>query len=327
MVPFGLRFDLRVPDFAPGSVSDRYRAVLDMAQWAERVGVPLIVLSEHHGSPDGYLPSPLPVAAAITARTDRVRVLVSAMVTSFHDPLRLAEDIAVVDHLSAGRVDVVLTNGYVPDEFAMFDAALNGRAKRTEEIVTVLRSAWTGEPFEYRGRTVRVTPAPARPGGPPILLGGSTSPAARRAARIADGFIPSNEDAWNHYADERVALGFPDPGPYSSTGTAVLHFAADVDACWDHIGPFVLHEENAYGNWARAGGVPGATGFGVFDDVEAVRASGRFRVVTPSEFLEEHRAGSAPFSMLHPLAGGLPVEAAWSSLELLENAVLPHIEP
>ena len=160
---------------------DRYVAAVEMCEWADRLGFVVCVLSEHHGAEDGYLPSPLPLAAAIAARTQTMRVQIAALVASFHDPLRLAEDIAVVDLISKGRVDIVVTNGYVASEFAMFDRALGGRVARTTEVVRTLRDAWTGEPFEFHGRTVRVTPRPAQPGGPPIARGAQPDqPRSRR---------------------------------------------------------------------------------------------------------------------------------------------------
>ena len=120
MALFGLRFDFRNPSFAGTTMAERYRAALDMAEWADGLGAVALILSEHHGSDDGYLPSPLPLAAAVAARTTNIRINLAALVASFHDPLRLAEDIAVVDLISEGRLDVVITNGYVSDEFTMF---------------------------------------------------------------------------------------------------------------------------------------------------------------------------------------------------------------
>ncbi|HEY1465789.1 MAG TPA: LLM class flavin-dependent oxidoreductase [Acidimicrobiales bacterium] len=196
MAFFGLRFDFRNPGFAGTTMDERYRAALAMAEWADHLGAVALILSEHHGSDDGYLPSPLPLAAAMAARTSNVRINLAALVASFHDPLRLAEDIAVVDLISEGRLDLIITNGYVGDEFAMFGQPISGRAQRTTELVSVLRQAWTGEPFEYRGRTVTVTPRPHQDGGPKISLGGSTEPAARRAARIGDGFMPTTPAVW-----------------------------------------------------------------------------------------------------------------------------------
>src|SRR5215217_3754813 len=107
MALFGIRFDFRNPPVAGTTMAERYRAALDMASWADGLGAITIVLSEHHGSDDGYLPSPLTMAAAIAARTSTARINIAALVTSFHDPLRLAEDAAVVDLISEGRLDVV----------------------------------------------------------------------------------------------------------------------------------------------------------------------------------------------------------------------------
>src|SRR5207237_747624 len=87
----------------------------------------------------------------------------------------------------------------------------------------------TGEPFEFRGRTVQVTPPPYRPGGPGIMLGGSSEPAARRAARIADGFIPSVPDVWDFYRDEVQRLGRPDPGP------SPIGETRPVDVAWSSL--------------------------------------------------------------------------------------------
>jgi len=86
-----------------------------------------IVISEHHGSPDGYLPSPLVFASAVAARTKAVPIQVGALIVPLHDPIRLAEDMAVIDLLSGGRVSYVTAVGYVPDDYAMFDRSFEGR--------------------------------------------------------------------------------------------------------------------------------------------------------------------------------------------------------
>lgn len=326
MALFGIRFDLRDPAFAPTTTPERYAAAVDMAEWADRLGFVTITLSEHHGSADGYLPSPLPVAAAIAARTSTTRINIAAMVSAFHDPVRLAEDLAVVDILSNGRLDVVVTNGYVASEFEMFGVPMSERAKRTTEMVAALKQAWTGEPFEFRGRTVRVRPVPVQAGGPPVSLGGSVEAAARRAARIADGFIPSTPDVWEFYRDECLTLGKPDPGPYMGGDTSVIHIADDVDAGWAELAPYALHEVNAYGEWAAQAGFEGATGYVRMDDADALRATGQYRVVTPAQLVDELRAGGPfAFCMLHPMVGGLPPELAWRSLRLLETEVIPNL--
>ena len=136
-VLFGLRFDFRNPAFAGTTCAERYAAALDMAEWADELGCVNIAVSEHHASPDGYLPSPLTMLAAMAARTANVRFLVAALVAPFYDPLRLAEDMVVLDHLSRGRVDLVVAGGYVREEFAMFGVPMGERAQRVTETPDV----------------------------------------------------------------------------------------------------------------------------------------------------------------------------------------------
>ncbi len=324
MALFGIRFDLRNPAFAGTEMADRCAAALEMAAWADRNGFALVSLSEHHGSPDGYLPSPLPLAAAIAARTERIAIYVAAMVAAFHDPLRLAEDAAVVDLVSRGRLHLVIANGYVADEFAMFGVPLAERAARTTETIEVLQRAWTGEPFDHRGRTVRVTPAPFRPGGPQLLLGGSSDAAARRAARLGVGYQPSSGDSWEAFRTACVEAGRPDPGGYLGGDSSVTVVASDPDATWAAIAPYALHDANAYGTWAAAAGT--RTGYTSARDASELRSSGQYRVVTPRDLLADLAArGPFAFTLLHPMLGGIPPELAWESLRLVERDVLPHL--
>jgi alkanesulfonate monooxygenase SsuD/methylene tetrahydromethanopterin reductase-like flavin-dependent oxidoreductase (luciferase family) len=320
-VLFGLRFDFRNPAFAGTTCAERYAAALDMAEWADRLGCVSIAASEHHGSPDGYLPSPLPMLAAMAARTTNVRFMVAALIAPFYDPLRLAEDMVVLDHLSRGRVDLIVAGGYVREEFAMYGVPMSERGMRVTETVATLRAAFTGQPFEFRGRTVQVTPAPYRPGGPSIMLGGSSKPAARRAARIADGFIPSVPEVWDFYRDEVQQLGRPDPGPSPVGENRTVALAADVETGWQQMAPFFLHETNAYGAWQAQDDI--ASPYRTVDDIDQLRARGQYSVLTPDEFVVELEAAPFPFAMFHPLCGGIPPELAWSSLRLFENEVLP----
>jgi alkanesulfonate monooxygenase SsuD/methylene tetrahydromethanopterin reductase-like flavin-dependent oxidoreductase (luciferase family) len=319
---WGLRFDFRNPDIAGTSMAERYAGALDMVSWAEGLGARHVTICEHHGSSDGYLPSPLPMAAAMAARTTKLRILIAALIVPFHDPLRLAEDIAVVDNIARGRLDIIVAAGYNPEEFAMFDVPLNERVPRVVEMVETLRAAFTGEPFAFRGRTVRVTPAPAQPGGPRIFLGGSSDAAARRAARIADGFQPSVPDVWDAYRDEMTKLGKPDPGPIRHNNTVTTFLADDVDKGWERYGPFFLHEMNAYGAWQQ-GDVK--TAFRMVGTVDELREASHYRVVTPDELVAELERDDRPSVVFHPLCGGTPPELAWESLHLFERDVLPRI--
>ena len=321
---FGLRFDFRNPEFARISTADRYEAALDMAEWADRLGCLTIAVSEHHGSSDGYLPSPVPLIAAMAARTSTVRLSIAALIAPFHDPLRVAEDLIVLDNLSRGRMDVIVAGGYVHEEFDLFGVPITERPGRVTEMVRTLKSAFSGQPFEFRGRTVHLTPAPFRPGGPAILLGGSSAPAARRAAHVADGFVPSSPEVWEPYRDEVQRLGRPDPGPWPAGPTTVVAFAEDAEDGWERMAPYFLHEMNAYGLWQAQDDL--ATPYRTVSDADELRESGRYRVLTPAEFVAEQQLAPDPFLMLHPMCGGMPVDLAWSSLHLFEHDVLPALE-
>jgi len=322
---FMLRFDMRAPSEGPADIRDLYEAAVEMSTWGEQHGALAVVLSEHHASPDGYLPSPLVLAAAIAARTTTVPITVAALLVPLHDPVRLAEDMAVLDVVSRGRVGYVTGLGYRPEEYAMFGRSMAQRGRRIEECLTVLARAWSGEEFEYEGRTVRVTPRPSTPGGPFLMYGGGSPAAARRAARFGLGFLAQTSAAGleDAYTDECERLGqAPGMCVIPAAGSATTIFVAeDVDRAWEQIGPFMLHDARMYASWLQdAAAVSKSTAL----TIDALRAeSGAYRVLTPEEAVEYARTFGA--LTLHPLCGGCPPELAWETLHLVADEVLPAL--
>lgn len=321
---FNLRYDLRCPPFARSDSAELARTAIEQCEWADRLGFTSVTISEHHGSPDGYLPSPLVFGAAVAARTKNLRLLLGALIVPLHDPLRLAEDIAVLDVISNGRVIPVLAGGYVDSEFRAFGKRLADRARVMDEIVPLLERAWSGEPFQHNGVTVRVTPRPVQRPRPPIFMGGSVPAAARRAARFADHFIPMLPEQFEVYRAERKRLGKPDPGPIPRTAGNFLYVAEDKDTAWKRIAPHALHEMNAYGKWMAEAGTSGP--YAPIGDPDALRASGHYPIYTPDELVGIAR-GMGPMDSLlfHPLCGGMDPELSWASLRLFERAVLPRL--
>lgn len=322
---FILRFDMRAPE-AGAPIADLYRAALDMAAWAEGRGLAQITVSEHHGAEDGYLPTPLLLAGALAARTERVGIQVSALLVPLHDPIALAEEMAVLDVLSGGRVSYVCALGYRAEEYAMFGRDMRSRGRRMDACLDAMRRAWTGEPFEYEGRPVRVTPRPTTPGGPPLFIGGYSRAAMRRAARLGLGMLtqggnPGLRELYEEACREAgTAPGlFIDPAP----GTVTTAFVAeDVDAAWREIGPYMLHDARVYARWM--GEAESATKT-VAPTVEALRAEkGPYRIFTPDEAVEYGR--SHGLLITQPLCGGLPPQLGWRSLELLAERVLPALK-
>ena len=318
-----LRYDLRCPPFGKADSAELTRTAIEQCEWADRLGFTSVTISEHHGSPDGYLPSPMVLGAAIAARTKNLRLVLGALIVPLHDPLRLAEDIAVLDVISNGRVIPVLAGGYVDSEFRAFGKRLADRARVMDEIVPFLERAWSGEPFLHNGVTVRVTPRPVQRPRPPIFMGGGSKPAARRAARFADHFIPTLPEFFEDYRAERKRLGKPDPGPLSPT-PGFLYVAEDKDAAWRRIAPHAMHEMNAYGKWMSEAGTAGP--YAPIDDPDALRKSAQYPIYTPDELVAYARTlGPMDALLFHPLMGGMDPELSWASLRLFEKAVLPQL--
>lgn len=196
----------QVPPGSARSIAEEYADILRFAELAERLRFDSVWLTEHHLAADGYLPSVLPMLAAIAARTSRLALGSATILAPFHHPLRLAEDAAVVDQLSNGRLILGLALGWREEEFRGFGIPMRQRAQRLEEMVAVLRHAWTGERFTFQGRhfqfdRVRITPIPAH--RIPIWIGGGSPRAIERAATIGDGYVASKtavSDLAAHFA-------------------------------------------------------------------------------------------------------------------------------
>jgi probable F420-dependent oxidoreductase len=168
--------------------------VIAEAQLAEASGFDSCFFGEHHQDRDGFLPSPLIVAAAVAARTTRLRVGTSVILLPLHHPVRVAEDVITLDLVSRGRVVLGVGIGYQPSDFAAFAVPMEERTTRFEESLEILRLCWAGERFSYRGRhytleDVQIRPRPFQRPGPPLWIGASVPAAARRAGRVADGFV------------------------------------------------------------------------------------------------------------------------------------------
>ena len=318
-----LRYDLRAPEWGPATHAELYAACLDQCAWGDALGVDAVVLSEHHGAEDGYVPDPMTVAAAVAGRTNRIMVSIAAVLVPLHDPIRLAEQIAVLDLVSGGRFSFVAGLGYRYEEFEMAGVDRKRRGKLLEEYVDVMRRAWTGEPFEWRGRTVRVTPRPLSRPHPMIMLGGSTEVAARRAARLGLPFFPAIGDAElaRVYEETCKEVGFDGGWVNLPSGPGFVHVAEDVDAAWEKIGRHALHEAQSYESWQTPGQRSQVEVHA--KSVDDVRRSDAYKVVTPDECVA--LAEDTGSIVLHPLMGGIPPDVAWESLDLFEKKVWPRL--
>ncbi len=143
-----LAFELRSPDCgAPHR--ELYAAMLDICAWADELGFDVVNFGEHHGADSGYNPSPLIACAAVAGRTRRIRMRPNVLLAPLYDPVKLAEDCAVLALIAPHRFSLAIGGGYRPSEFAMFGRRLDERWAAIGEVVEFLRRAWTGEPCEF----------------------------------------------------------------------------------------------------------------------------------------------------------------------------------
>jgi alkanesulfonate monooxygenase SsuD/methylene tetrahydromethanopterin reductase-like flavin-dependent oxidoreductase (luciferase family) len=322
---FTLRFDMRAPAMG-APTRDLYKAALDMSAWAEERGGLSIVLCEHHGAADGYLPAPMALASAIAGRTSRIPIMVAIVMLPLYNPVRLAEEMVVLDIISGGRASYVGGIGYRPVEYEMYGVDYKRRGAIAEENLQVLLKAVTGEPFEHEGRHIHVTPAPLTPGGPRINWGGGSLPAARRAGRYGIGFFGQKEDPKlrDAYEAEARANGHT-PGmcilpPKDSASTVFV--ADDLDKAWAELGPYLMNDVLGYAEWNE--GNTDTTSLSFAKTAEELRAENNsHRIMTVEQAVAHVRAGN-PLA-LHPIIGGLPPEVAWRYLETVVDKVMPAL--
>jgi alkanesulfonate monooxygenase SsuD/methylene tetrahydromethanopterin reductase-like flavin-dependent oxidoreductase (luciferase family) len=301
---FTLRFDMRAPE-GGAPVADLYAAAIDMCSWAETRGAVMAVLSEHHATDDGHLPVPHILASAIAARTKQLAILLAAVPITFWDPVRLAEEISVLDIISRGRVSYAFGIGHRAEEYEHFGVEMHERGKVADESLALLLRLLSGDPVDHDGRHIHVTPAPATAGGPLMLIAGGTK-----------GFISQidSPELKEFYEAESRANGH-DPGmlqfPVAGAPTTVF-VADDIDTAWDELGQYLLHDAMTAASY-RHGDVS-VTSISCADTVAGLReAQGPYRIFTVDEAAAYIRAGK-PLPLL-PLCGGVPPEVAWPYLE------------
>src|SRR5438132_11695416 len=183
---FGLWYEFRNPPQWRQPSDRLYREILDQIAWAENHGFDDVWLSEHHFIEDGYLPSILPAAAAIAARTNRIRIASGVLLMPFHNPIRLAEDVATVDVISGGRFELGVGIGFKREECSVSGVSSKERGARTDQSLELIRRALSGETVTFKSdffdfQNIKVTQEPIQQPNPLICLGGVTPAALLRA--------------------------------------------------------------------------------------------------------------------------------------------------
>ncbi len=185
-----MRFGLSLTCAKPtdGTSAQAYRETLETAQVADELGFNTVLVTEHHFVENGWCPAPLAVATAIAARTERVRVGTGILILPLFDPVRLAEEIAVLDVLSNGRAVVGVGMGYRREEFVGYGVPFEARSGRWREMLEILPSLLSGDTVSHAGEhfafdDAMIRPAPVQRPHPPLWIGTTGEQGIRRAAQ------------------------------------------------------------------------------------------------------------------------------------------------
>jgi alkanesulfonate monooxygenase SsuD/methylene tetrahydromethanopterin reductase-like flavin-dependent oxidoreductase (luciferase family) len=242
----GLYLDLRNPGGAR-PWPEVYARSLERVVEGERRGLGAVWTTEHHGAPDGYLPQPLTVLAALASRTTTLRLGTAVLLAPFRHPLAIAEEAAVVDILSGGRLELGLGAGWDPKEFAAFGVEHSRRFTILKEVVAQLPELWGSG---------RATPPPVQD-PVPIWYGARAPIGARRAGELGAALLWLDRDLLEPYR-EGLAAGGHDPDSARMGGLANLFLCDDPEAVRAEVLPHAKKARAATYKGAQPKGRPSA---------------------------------------------------------------------
>ncbi len=254
----GVMFSFRNPAQWRRPFAEVYANELRLIRRAEELGYDTVWLTEHHFADDGYSPSIIPIAAAIAAVTERVRIGFNLLLLPLHNAIRVAEDIATLDVLSNGRIDPGFGQGYAPHEFAGYGIDTADRLTRFTEGLTVLRGLWEQDTFSHQGRHytidgARVVPKPVQQ-PMPLWLGATSRAGVRRAGRLGANLLGVASGALQREYDDALRAAGHDPAGAKVLQLHWAHTAATDDAAWDEAGAHFHHLLSVYSGWLNDAG-------------------------------------------------------------------------
>ncbi len=330
---FGLTTDFRNPPGSGKSTAAVYAEIIEMFVWAETLGFDAAYIFEHHFTDDDYISSPMVAATAIAARTKRMRIGPDIAILPLYEPVRVAEDGAVLDLISNGRLDFGVGLGYRPQEYAGYGLDIARKGSRANEALQIIRSLWQGETVTFHGKhfTVegaRLSPRPVQQPNPPIWVGGFSRGATRRAARYGDGYVgPSNHAIYQMYLEELRAAGKDPAKARVMGGDMWLVVTEDPDRTFATYAPHLLYWFNSYSKWFEG---TDTSPWPHLDNAEELLANGLVNVVTPADAVNliKARIAEVPVEMYTMMLSppGIALSAVRTSLELFASKVMPHFK-
>jgi alkanesulfonate monooxygenase SsuD/methylene tetrahydromethanopterin reductase-like flavin-dependent oxidoreductase (luciferase family) len=320
----GIYCDLRNPAAWERPWAQHYGRALERIEEAERLGLDTVWLTEHHLFEDGYLPQPLTFAAAIATRTTRLRIGTGVVLAPLRRPIDIAEQAAIVDILSGGRLELGLGAGYCPPEFEAFGVEMRDRFRLLERALVEVPRLWADG---------GVTPVPLQ-SPPPVWAGVSGPRGARMAGRLGHRLLWLAPELLEPYRLGLEEAG-RDPASARMGGLANIVLADDPEAAWSRIAPHAAHQVQTY-LIAGAAGTPREAAARVPLDPERLRSPGpamhppHFDVVTPGEAVRRLREWLSPLPVSDVFCwssiAGMPDDLADRHVELLATVVAPQLD-
>jgi alkanesulfonate monooxygenase SsuD/methylene tetrahydromethanopterin reductase-like flavin-dependent oxidoreductase (luciferase family) len=327
---FGLWYDFRQKP-PLGDYARFYAQCFEEIEESERLGFTGVWLSEHHFVDDGYLPSPLVVAAAIAPRTQRMTIGTNVLLLPMHHPLRVAEDAAVVQIVSGGRFVLGVGQGYVQHEFEVLGFDRTYRPSLFEEGTEIIKRAWEEGRTGYEGKHWHFEDLPFEPRPeplPPIYVGAFADPAIDRAARLADGFLASTgggaiADTYRKVREALARHGRADEDfPFVASGVVYVH--EDPDQARADVEPAISYQRSRYAEWGTDRNKP---------KPEPVKPEDlpweRYLVGGPDEvakgLIELHKQAPYDHFCFWGRLPGITHEQALANMRLFASEVMPRV--
>jgi alkanesulfonate monooxygenase SsuD/methylene tetrahydromethanopterin reductase-like flavin-dependent oxidoreductase (luciferase family) len=323
---FGYLYDFRNPPQWRRAWASLYAEILDVVSWTEEAGFEGAWVPEHHLADDGYMPSPLIALTAIAARTKRLKLGTGIALAPLYHPLRFAEDCAVLDILSSGRLEIGLAVGYRRRESAAFGVDFTKRGRIFDEWLHIVTRLWAGEEINFTGQHFALTGAKLSPptlrGRIPLYIGSFTDKAMERVARYGDGFIGSG-DLCDLYAAKLHEQG-KDLASAKIRATDLFFVVAhDPEKALAELAPYYHHVNNTYGEWFNEDkSIEGLRSM----SLEAFKASGILQIMTPNAAIAMLKAKQKRMPLEHVMMmmpPGLPAARFVEYARVFAQEVIP----
>jgi len=336
---FGFMEDFRNPVKWRRPFPEFYQAILEQIAHGEDLGYDNVWLTEHHFTEDGYNPSIMPTAAAVAARTSRIRIGSFILLAPFQHPIRIAEDTACVDILSNGRFDLGLGQGYSHYEFETFNIPRKERGPRLRESIKLVNRLFTEDKVSFEGQFTTVnnatlSPKPVQKPHPPLWIGARAPKAIENAARMGYYLMCTiGPDPAPLYIQTLKEEG-RNPDDFNIAQLRMVYCAETEDQAWEDAQDHLFHLMDFYQDiLSEANDAEGDDRPLPFDNPEDIRHSAFADVGmigTPDQVAEKMETFCQNFKCTHFIMGtqfpGLDPAKGTRSLELFAREVMPHFK-